>query len=200
MRCYVLHPDSKDITMVKPGRVKDDRGAAVSHFPSAGDGKGTESAKASTEGSSDGALTSVNYIFPKTFHVSPFMEMCHTYDWTFWTPRRDRIAVSTTMIKGDTTFFNAYFDIRRRPFHPLGLCWQLVRMPAYCAIIQIWIHVEAFRIFFKGVEFVPHPEGTETGASRVIGQMMAPFFAAKDWVNSWRAGRVDGDEMAKKTK
>jgi len=197
MKCYVLHPDSQDITTVKPGRVKNDSGLAVPHFPSDSDDDRANS-ELHNQKYCDSTLASVNYIFPKTFHVSPFMEMDHTYDWTFWMPRRDRIVVSTTMIKKETKFFNAYFDIRRQPFHPLRLCWQLVRLPAYCAIIQIWIHMEAFWIFLKGVEFVPHPEGTETSASRIIGSLMAPFFAAKDWINNRRQGCLDGNELSKK--
>eukprot|EP00566_Odontella_aurita_P011285 CAMPEP_0113571550 /NCGR_PEP_ID=MMETSP0015_2-20120614/25614_1 /TAXON_ID=2838 /ORGANISM="Odontella" /LENGTH=395 /DNA_ID=CAMNT_0000474509 /DNA_START=13 /DNA_END=1200 /DNA_ORIENTATION=+ /assembly_acc=CAM_ASM_000160 len=180
MRCYVLHPDSKDVTTANPGRAKRDRDAVpIGRLPE-DDGNGTKSDSVKQ----DSLVASMNYVFPKTFHVSPFMEMEHMYDWTFWMPQRDRISVSTTMIKGETTFFNAYFDIRRQAFHPMALCWQLIRLPAYCAIIQVWIHIEAFRIFLKGVEFVPHPEGAETGASRMIGKIMAPFFPAKEWLNS----------------
>ena len=193
MRCYVLHPDSADVTRVKPGRTRydGDGSSRVVRFPTDED---TAAEKTKKDGG-EGAWASVNYVFRKVFHVSPFMEMDHMYDWTFWQPRRDRIAVSTTMIKFPSDgngvgsdqgqgkkFFNAYFDVRRRPFHPLGLCYQLVRLPVYCVVIQVWIHIEAFRIFLKGVEFVPHPEGAETSLSSFIGQMMAPFFAAKEWL------------------
>jgi hypothetical protein len=66
-------------------------------------------------------------------------------------------------------------------------------------IIQIWIHIQAFKLFVKGVEFIPHPEGSETAASRMIGQIMAPLFAIKDWwcrigSSSGGGGGGGGDE------
>lgn len=188
MKCYVLHPDSQDMMQVKDGIMR----------------RQTQQQQ----------HTSINYIFAKKFHVSPFMDMEHIYDWTFWHLTQQEIVVSTTMKKkvkettttttttasdndgtsngtsantstsngADTvTFFNAFFDIRRRSLDPFFICYQLIRFPVYCMIIQIWIHIQAFKLFAKGVEFIPHPEGSETAASRIIGQIMAPLFAIKDW-------------------
>ena len=85
-------------------------------------------------------------------------------------------------------YFNAFFDIHRTShFTPLNLCYQLLRFPVYCMIIQIWIHIEAFNLFAKGVEFIPHPEGAETAASVAIGHVMAPFFLVKDWLANARS-------------
>jgi hypothetical protein len=36
----------------------------------------------------------------------------------------------------------------------------------------------------KDVEFVPHPRGSETGASKVIAVVMRPVFAVMDVVNN----------------
>jgi DUF1365 family protein len=187
MKCYVLHSDSMDMMQVKDGtRRKQVQGD---------DWK------------------SINYIFKKQFHVSPFMDMDFIYDWTFW-HLTDRVVVSASMKKpihspGSETetdetskteekeeatnsnantntntvkYFNAFFDIERKSFHPFRLCYQLIRFPVYCIIIQVWIHIEAFKLFFKGVQFIPHPDGAETGASRIIGYAMAPFFTVKDWI------------------
>jgi len=180
MQCYVLHPDSVDVNEVKAGRSRSaDVDTAVSKFPQA-----TECEISGDDQDDDSKWKSINYIFNKAFHVSPFMTMDHIYDWTFFMPRHDRITVSTSMIKGGKIpYFNAYFDIWRQPFTPFRLCYQLVRMPVYCAIIQIWIHIEAFWLFFKGVEFIPHPEGSETAASQLIAKLMTPFFMAKDWLS-----------------
>jgi len=179
MQCYVLHPNSVDVNEVKAGRTRSaDGGKAVSKFPQA-----TEDEISDNDQDEDRKWKSINYLFNKAFHVSPFMTMDHIYDWTFFMPRSDRIAVSTSMIKGGKVpYFNAFFDIRRQPFTPFRLCFQLVRMPVYCAIIQVWIHIEAFWLFLKGVEFIPHPEGSETAASQVIAKLMVPFFMAKDWL------------------
>jgi len=93
------------------------------------------------------------------------------------TPTTPSTKTKTKRVK----YFNAFFDIHRTPFTPFHLCYQLIKFPIYCMIIQVWIHIEAFRLFAKGVEFIPHPEGSETGVSVLIGHMMAPFFAVKEW-------------------
>ena len=191
MQCYVLHPDSIDVNKVKAGRSRSAAtGKAVSKFPQA-----TEDEISGDDMKNKNDATtwkSINYIFDKAFHVSPFMTMDHIYDWTFFEHRNDRIAVSTSMIKGGKVpYFNAYFDIRRQAFTPFRLCYQLIQMPVYCAIIQIWIHIEAFWLFLKGVEFIPHPQGSETAASQIIAKLMTPFFMAKDFLNGETATKVD---------
>lgn len=177
MQCYVLHPDSKDMIEVKDGAVRKN--------------------KSQQELQED--CKSINYIFQKAFHVSPFMEMDHIYDWTFWNIEQNRIVVSTSMLKEEpemdpqrnessssplvrVKYFNAYFDIHKTSFTPFRLCYQMIRFPMYCMIIQIWIHIQAFKLFIKGVEFIPHPKGSETIVSSVIAFLMAPFFAMKDWI------------------
>jgi len=149
MKCYVLHPDSIDIIQVKPG-------------------------------TPNKSFNSINYIFHKTFHVSPFMQMDHIYDWIFWTPS-DEIRVSTNMIQKETNikFFNAYFKLKRKTLSPYSMSFQLIKFPFYCVIIQLWIHIEAFWLFYKGCEFIDHPEGSQTFASKIIGMAMTPFFQLK---------------------
>ena len=154
MQCYVLQEKSIDIQNFQPGIPK-------------------------------GETTSRNYLFHKAFHVSPFMDMEHLYDWTFWefdTPAKP-IHISTSMIKGNKTYFNAHVELHPKGIQPFMLAWQLVRFPVYCILIQIWIHYEAFWLFVKGVAFVPHPKGSETFISWTIGTMMTPLFAFKDWTN-----------------
>jgi DUF1365 family protein len=162
MQCYVLHPHSMDVERASPGRPKTrDDGSEVA---------------------------STNYLFQKTFHVSPFMDMEHMYDWTFWefpTPT-DPISLYASMKKGDVRQFTANVDIYPTPFTPFKLAWQLIQFPIYCAIIQVWIHIEAFWLFKKGVAYQPHPKGSETTASRLIGSIMTPLFALKDWIQSFR--------------
>lgn len=154
MQCYVLHKESVDMKEVKEGRPKKE-------------------------------LEGTNYIFQKTFHVSPFMDMQHLYDWTFWefTKEMDPLCVNNSMVKEGILFFSAYLQIQNVGLHPHTLAKKLVLFPIFCFLVQIWIHYEAFRLFFKGVAFVPHPKGSETAASRVIGKMMAPLFALQDWVD-----------------
>ena len=134
-----------------------------------------------------------NYKFPKKFHVSPFMEMEYTYDWTF--AGQDQVfgqgadvdkalRVTTSMLRpaDKKTQFTATMKVRRAGIDPMILAWQLAWYPSYCFIIQFWIHYEAFWLFWKGVAYCPHPDGSETTASRIIGAVMTPFFELQTWL------------------
>jgi len=191
MKCYVLHPDSRDMDLVQEGRAKKHQHLTCWKLnPSL-----VSDINDFDEGHVNNGWKSTNYIFKKKFHVSPFMDMEHTYDWTFWDLTPNRIAVSTNMIKKklissdgpvsehSVKKFNAYFDIHKKAFTPFVLATQLIQFPMYCLIIQIWIHIEAAKLFMKGVEFIPHPKGSESEASRIIGKLMVPFFALKKYVN-----------------
>ena len=165
MSIYVLHPDSIDVT--------------------------DSSIVSSTD--SNFSSPSYRYKFKKNFHVSPFMTMDHDYDWTFRISD-DRIHVLAKMIKqpqldskskDGELFFTAGFDITRTPtskYFPVQLASIICRFPIYCFIIQIWIHYEAIKLLMKGVQFIPHPEGSETAASKAIATFMGPVFAVKDCI------------------
>lgn len=224
MKCYCLHPSSKDVDIVL---VESGGELRKKSTPTRDDNSTVTSATTKKESSTNDENcnhnnSSLNYIFNKTFHVSPFMELDYIYDWTFWDPTESRIRVSATMIKkeeiatkvedeekeddnkvssqsvnDDTTpkklkHFNAFFDIHRQHFTPFHLGYQLFRLPVYCFIIQIWIHIEAFRLLLKGVEFIPHPEGAETAVSKGIAMVMAPFFSLMDWFSGANANGMIG--------
>jgi len=172
MKCYVLHPDSMDML--------------------------------TQEGSSfqrENPQT-LHCIFPKIFHVSPFMDMNHMYDWTFTnqhlpttttTPIRsshqthqEQITVSTSMKQKSTGihYFNAFLRLKRQWLHPTTVAIQLLILPFFCIIIQLWIHWEALRLMIKGIVFIPHPEGTTTRASRIIELLIKPFVFLYDKLNT----------------
>jgi len=165
MYCYVLHPDSVDKVQF-PTDTKTKQG---------GDDNDT-----------------FHCVFPKTFHVSPFMEMEYIYDWAFEgipypsASSKKQISVWNLMKSKDTdkTHFRAKLLMEPHVItSPFFVAWQLVRFPAFCAIIQLWIHYEAVLLFLKGIVYVPHPEGSETFASKLIANIMTPFFAMRDRFN-----------------
>ena len=189
MYAYVLHPTSID-------KVRYTRRTTM-----------PQSSFNDDDSSSSTMLT--NFKFPKTFHVSPFMEMDYTYDWTFGgqdqvaTPNNengnnhDTLRITTAMVLNDDnnnnnndnnnnngTQFSATVRLHRAGLHPLKLAWQLAHFPCYCVLIQAWIHFEAFWLFVKGVPYQPHPQGAETTASRLIGAVMTPLFQIQDWLSS----------------
>ncbi|KAL3904331.1 MAG: hypothetical protein SGARI_004972 [Bacillariaceae sp.] len=67
------------------------------------------------------------------------------------------------------------------PITPPAVAWQMIRLPVFCFIIQIWIHYQAALLFIKGIVYIPHPQGSETAASKVIASIMVPFFALRDY-------------------
>lgn len=98
----------------------------------------------------------------KCFHVSPFMEMDYRYNFTFSEPK-DVISVHSKLVKAATNevWFTAHFHLTRIPFTPLNLLYVLVFYPLHTRMIQIWIHLEALKIYLKGVPTFEHPEGTD---------------------------------------
>ncbi len=98
-------------------------------------------------------------------------------------------------------YFTAGFDVRRAVYptstYPLQLAFVIMRYPVYCLIIQLWIHYEALRLLMKGVEFIPHPDGSETGASRAIAALIGPIFGIIDVLGKWWTMIRRGDEKSK---
>jgi uncharacterized protein len=76
--------------------------------------------------------------------------------------------------------FSAVMLVHRHSMHPYRIAYYLSMFPIYCMIIQLWIHVQAFILFSKGVAYQPHPTGAETTVSRMIGTAMEPFFFVRD--------------------
>jgi len=178
MYCYVLHPDSID--KVKTKTQSNDDAHAL--------------------------LRKIDYSFPKEFHVSPFMEMDFWYDWSFigvpGAPRAagdSAAAVSAEKIRASSMPITVINTLRRRgndrieftaklvmesiSITPFQIVWQMIKLPVFCMIIQIWIHYQAALLFLKGIVYIPHPRGSETTASLLIANMMVPFFAIRDFVN-----------------
>lgn len=170
MHCYVLHEKSTDSVVVSPSE--------------SDSGKGT----------GDVERHKLNFLFPKTFHVSPFMEMQYKYDWRFSNiadglKSADSIRIINAMrtIAEDKLAFQARMCADRRSIHPFQSAWQMTCFPVFCVFIQIWIHYEAFWLFYKGVDFQPHPQGFETTVSRLIGNIMTPFYTLQEMINESRS-------------
>jgi len=94
-----------------------------------------------------------------------------------------------------TLFFTAGFQIQRpqspsqnTSTYPIQLAKIISRFPIYCFLIQIWIHYEALKLLIKGVEFIPHPEGSETMASKAIAWVMSPVFRLMDLMDGGSSG------------
>ena len=106
-------------------------------------------------------------------------------------------------------YFTAGFDIRRTItkstttqsscYYPLQLSKIILRYPIYCFVIQIWIHYEALKLLLKGIQFIPHPGGSETSVSKAIAVVMGPVFMGMDMVNDWFVRLKGGGGGVEKT-
>jgi len=105
MKCYVLHPRSKDVDIVRVipgGRSTAPKVTSPSTAVPHEESTATATARKVNVNDNKCNPDPINYIFNKTFHVSPFMELDYIYDWTFWDPTGSCIRVSATMIKKNT--------------------------------------------------------------------------------------------------
>ena len=176
MYCYVLHPDSIDMKEVKPGKKRSNMWSSTNYIF-----KKVRRFRSFTIFAFISFSTSnviMHCCIEKNFHVSPFFEMDYLYDWEMFKPGKG-VAVSAALKKKGKIAFRAFFDCEKKNFNPFTLFYYIARFPFYCILIQIWIHVQALHLTLKGVEFIPHPNGTENIYSTLIASMMAPYYAFK---------------------
>ncbi len=110
------------------------------------------------EAGRDGRLT---FSFDKEFHVSPFLEMGHRYDWRFSAPSKT-LAVHTVNYAGPDKLFDATLALERQPLTAATFRRALLRQPVMTARIVAAIYWQALRLWIKGVPYVPHPRVAET--------------------------------------
>lgn len=109
----------------------------------------------------------------KDFHVSPFMDSKDiNYQWFFKIPG-DSLKIKAGLEKGGENFFMASLDLKRRLFSARNLIWLLVTMPMLPLKVVLGILYEALKLWNRGFTFYPHPDGTETMASRVLARIMS---------------------------
>ena len=147
----------------------------------------------------------LRFRFQKTFHVSPFMPVQdQSYDWIFSQPalslgdaRGEALVVQSQNLQraagsagaggGAAPARMLYTQLRlaRQPLTPFALAYLvLVAFPLLTFRVQWWIHVEAVRLWLKGVALFPHP----TGASNAVVRTFEAVFAAVLWLtNAWAA-------------
>jgi DUF1365 family protein len=94
--------------------------------------------------------------FAKAFHVSPFMPMDQTYEWTFGEPGR-RLRVHMTNRVGDERVFDATLALEREEISGRSLARALTRHPWMTARVATGIYWQALRLRLAGAPYHEHP-------------------------------------------
>jgi len=101
---------------------------------------------------------------PKAMHVSPFMEMDHTYDWSFNEPGKVLSLHMENRQRGELVF-DASMNLRRQEISGRSLASVLARYPAMTGRVVGLIHWQALKLWWKGSPFHTHP-GNQPGSPR----------------------------------
>jgi hypothetical protein len=99
--------------------------------------------------------------FPKSFHVSPFMPMARDYAWRFTTPGAD-LHVHMDVLHEGNRQFDATLTLQRRPLDAGSLARVLWRYPLMTAQVVGAIHWQALRIWLKRNPIHDHPGLADT--------------------------------------
>ncbi|MFP7722861.1 DUF1365 domain-containing protein [Lysobacter sp. A3-1-A15] len=94
--------------------------------------------------------------FPKAFHVSPFMPMSRDYTWRFTVPG-DSLHVHMDVSAGGRDEFDATLALHRRPLDGTALARVLWGYPLMTLQVVGAIHWQALRLWLKGNPVHDHP-------------------------------------------
>jgi len=96
----------------------------------------------------------------KAFHVSPFLGMDYDYIFALNEPN-ERLHVHITnrdrQHTAERPIFEASLDMQRRSLSAYGLARVLVCYPWMTLRVLIGIYYQAFRLWWKGAPYFPHP-------------------------------------------
>src|SRR3569623_1442632 len=128
MHCYILHEANRKVQVSVMSDAKE---------PS----ENPEPSNVTTTTAPPPSIVPITrYVFPKEFHVSPFMEMNYQYDWKF-AIGSDSIDITNALVRPDgKQQFHARMWVVPQQMSVWSLAWQLSCFPIYCAVIQLWIH------------------------------------------------------------
>ena len=92
----------------------------------------------------------------KEFHVSPFFSLDGTYRFALRAPS-DVVRVGIDLTVGTSRHFRARLQLERKRLSDGALLGMLARYPIVTAQVMAAIHVEALRLWWKGVPFRDKP-------------------------------------------
>ena len=105
---------------------------------------------------------SAMFTFQKVFHVSPFMPMDHTYQWTFSHPG-ERLSVHMENHSADVKVFDATLQLRRRELTQENIKILRHKHKFMTYKVIYWIYANALKLWRKGVPSFTHPKKLKAG-------------------------------------
>ncbi|MDW3095454.1 MAG: DUF1365 domain-containing protein [Gammaproteobacteria bacterium] len=93
----------------------------------------------------------------KDFHVSPFMTMDINYRWHIQIPN-ENLNVRIESIKDKSKLFDASINLKRLELNSSNLTKTLLNFPLMTLKVVSAIHLQAFKLWLKGIDYVPHPK------------------------------------------
>lgn len=94
-------------------------------------------------------------VFPKKFHVSPFMEMDHVYELKLNRPGQE-LQVELKNIKDGVCLFDAALKMKKFPITTGQLARAALRHPFMTGKVIVAIYYEALRLWWKGAIYYPY--------------------------------------------
>ena len=99
----------------------------------------------------------LTFRFDKEFHVSPFFDMDHVYEWHFKVAT-DTVDVSMTNYENGCAVFHVSLAMERRSLRGRSLAAALVQYPIQPLRMHLAIYWHAARLLIKRVSFFTHPK------------------------------------------
>ncbi|MDQ7826537.1 MAG: DUF1365 domain-containing protein [Candidatus Eremiobacteraeota bacterium] len=101
--------------------------------------------------------TEWTFTFGKNFHVSPFMPMDLTYEWTFRKPAEE-LFVRMHTVRNSTRFFTAALSLQRKEITGAALHRLLLTYPFMTVKVVLRIYWQALRLNIKKAPVYEHPQ------------------------------------------
>ena len=97
----------------------------------------------------------------KQFHVSPFWDMDHDYEWYFNEPDKN-LNVNMINFKDGNKIFNATLDLKKKAkLNYKNLILYTLRFPFLTLMVFLRIHFQALILLIRGATFYSHPKYKE---------------------------------------